>query len=171
MLHHVAAKRLAAGRLTVVDATNLQSHARAGLVKVAREHDVLPVAIVLDVPEALAWERTQARADRPFGRHVLDRMHRDLRRSLRQLAKEGFRTVHVLRGPEEIAAATIRYEGLTGMRHSDHRFEWTRAEFADWAGRVAAGHGYRVTFRGVGDPDPELGTPTQLALFVLQEDR
>ncbi|GAA3344067.1 polynucleotide kinase-phosphatase [Amorphoplanes nipponensis] len=112
VLHYVAGKRLAAGRLTVVDATNLQPHARAGLVKVAREHDVLPVAVVLDVPEALAWERTQARPDRTFGRQVLNRMHRDLRRSLGQLAREGFRKVHVLRGPEEIAAASVRYEKL-----------------------------------------------------------
>jgi predicted kinase len=112
VLHYVAGKRLAAGRLTVVDATNVQPHARAGLVKVAREHDVLPVAIVLDVPEALAWERTQARPDRDFGRQVLTRMHRDLRRSLRLAGPEGFRKVHVLRGVDEIAAAEIRYEKL-----------------------------------------------------------
>jgi polynucleotide kinase-phosphatase len=112
VLHYVAGKRLAAGRLTVVDATNLQPHARAGLIKVAREHDVLPVAIVLDVPEALAWERTEGRADRTFGRQVLTRMHRDLRRSYNQLAREGFRKVHVLRGAEEIAGAEIRYEKL-----------------------------------------------------------
>jgi polynucleotide kinase-phosphatase len=112
VLHYVAGKRLAAGRLTVVDATNLQPHARAGLVKVAREHDVLPVAIVLDVPEALAWERTEGRADRTFGRQVLTRMHRDLRRSYGQLAREGFRKIHVLRGVDEIAAAEIRYEKL-----------------------------------------------------------
>jgi polynucleotide kinase-phosphatase len=120
VLHYVAGKRLAAGRLTVVDATNLQSHARAGLVKVAREHDVLPVAIVLDVPEALAWERTQAREDRTFGRQVLTRMHRDLRRSLNQLAKEGFRKIHVLRGPEQIETAEIRYEKLFNDRKDEH---------------------------------------------------
>ena len=112
VLHYVAGKRLAAGRHTVVDATNLQPHARAGLVKVAKEHDVLPVAIVLDVPEALAWERTESRPDRTFGRQVLTRMHRDLRRSLGSLAREGFRKVHVLRGPDEIAAAEIRWEKL-----------------------------------------------------------
>ncbi|XVU25589.1 polynucleotide kinase-phosphatase [Actinoplanes sp. CA-054009] len=111
-LHYIAGKRLAAGRLTVVDATNLQPHGRAELVRVAKEHDVLPVAIVLDVPEALAWERTQARPDRTFDRRVLNRMHRDLRRSLGSLSREGFRKVHVLRGPEEIAAASIRYEKL-----------------------------------------------------------
>jgi polynucleotide kinase-phosphatase len=112
VLHYVAGKRLAAGRLTVVDATNLQPHARAGLIKVAREHDVLPVAIVLDVPEPLAWERTEARPDRTFGRQVLTRMHRDLRRSLGSLTREGFRKVHVLRGADEIAGAEIRYEKL-----------------------------------------------------------
>jgi polynucleotide kinase-phosphatase len=111
-LHYIAGKRLAAGRLTVVDATNLQPHARAGLIKVAREHDVLPVAVVLDVPEALAWARTEGRPDRAFGRQVLTRMHRDLRRSYGQLAREGFRKVHVLHGVDEIAAATVRYEKL-----------------------------------------------------------
>ncbi|MEU8816501.1 polynucleotide kinase-phosphatase [Actinoplanes sp. NPDC048796] len=111
-LHYIAGKRLTAGRLTVVDATNLQPHGRAELVRVAKEHDVLPVAIVLDVPEALAWERTQARPDRTFDRRVLSRMHRDLRRSLGSLTREGFRKVHVLRGPDEIAAASIRYEKL-----------------------------------------------------------
>ncbi|MBW4704114.1 polynucleotide kinase-phosphatase [Micromonospora sp. RL09-050-HVF-A] len=115
-LHHVAGVRLRRGRLTVVDATNLQPHARAGLVAVAREHDVLPVAIVLDVPEALAWERTRARTDRTHGRQVLARMQRDLRRSSGQLAREGFRTVHVLRGVEEIDAARIRLEKLFNDR-------------------------------------------------------
>jgi polynucleotide kinase-phosphatase len=116
VLHYVAGKRLKAGRLTVVDATNLQSHARAGLIATAREHDVLPVAIVLDVPESLAWERTQGRADRTFGRQVLTRMSRDLRKSLHQLAREGFRKVHVLRGTEEIDAATIRLDKLFSDR-------------------------------------------------------
>ncbi|MGC5660710.1 polynucleotide kinase-phosphatase [Micromonospora sp. WMMD723] len=116
-LHHVAGVRLRRGRLTVVDATNLQPHARAGLVRVARDHDVLPVAIMLDVPEALAWERTQARADRTHGRQVLARMQRDLRRSYGQLEREGFRRVHVLRGVEEIDAAQVRLEKL----HNDRR--------------------------------------------------
>src|SRR3954465_3678908 len=120
VLHYVAGERLAAGRLTVVDATNLQPHARAALVKVAREHDVLPVAVVLDVPEPLAWERTQARPDRTFDRRVLTRMQRDLRRSLGQLTREGFRKVHVLRGLDEIAGAEIRYEKLYNDRRDEH---------------------------------------------------
>lgn len=57
------------------------------------------------------------------------------------------------------------YEGLDGHRHHDHRFEWTRAEFADWCERVSTAHGYTVELRGVGDVDPDRGTPTQLAVF------
>ncbi|MBW6438155.1 3' terminal RNA ribose 2'-O-methyltransferase Hen1 [Actinoplanes hulinensis] len=63
----------------------------------------------------------------------------------------------------------VHYEGLTGMRHSDHRFEWTRTEFAAWAESVAAAHGYTVTIRGVGEADEVTGAPTQLALFKISE--
>ncbi|RII96503.1 methyltransferase, partial [Clavibacter michiganensis] len=59
------------------------------------------------------------------------------------------------------------YPGLSAgaLRHPDHRFEWTRAEFAAWAHRVAGRFGYRVEIRPVGDADPVHGSPTQLALF------
>ena len=62
-----------------------------------------------------------------------------------------------------------RYEGLTGLRHHDHRFEWSRAEFTTWCDGVARRYGYAVEHRGVGDPDPELGQPTQLAVFTRRE--
>lgn len=62
----------------------------------------------------------------------------------------------------------VRYEGLTGLRHSDHRFEWTRAEFATWASRTAATFGYRFSLDGVGEADPELGHPTQIAVFTKE---
>jgi hypothetical protein len=64
----------------------------------------------------------------------------------------------------------VHYEGLTGMRHSDHRFEWTRAEFAAWAQRVAAEHGYDVEIRGVGEAQEDTGRPTQMALFKEKEE-
>src|SRR6516165_1713691 len=51
VLHFIAGKRLAAGRLTVIDATNVQPESRKDLIRLARDHDVLPVAIVLDLPE------------------------------------------------------------------------------------------------------------------------
>jgi polynucleotide kinase-phosphatase len=115
-LHHLAALRLRANRLTVVDATNVLPYARAALVRIAREHDVLPVAIVFDVSVDECWRRTQARPDRDFGRGVIGRQHRDMRRYLDGLAKEGFRAVHILHGPEEISAAQISYERLFNDR-------------------------------------------------------
>lgn len=57
------------------------------------------------------------------------------------------------------------------FRHSDHRFEWSRAEFAAWADAVADRHGYTVEYRTIGDVDPALGSPTQLALFRKATDR
>ncbi|MFF7704904.1 polynucleotide kinase-phosphatase [Streptomyces lydicus] len=118
VLHFIAGKRLAAGRLTVVDATNVQSEARAQLVRLAREHDVLPVAIVLDMPEQVCAERNAARADRAgLPRRVIQRHQRELRRSLRHLEREGFRKVHVLRGQEEVAAARV----VTERRFNDLR--------------------------------------------------
>ncbi|MFE1592068.1 polynucleotide kinase-phosphatase [Nocardia sp. NPDC058705] len=106
-LGHIAGIRLRAGRRVVIDATNVQKHARAELVALARSFDVLPVAIVIDTPEAVAWERTQGRTDRTFGRNVLKRQSQDLRRSLRELGREGFRKVHVVSDPSDV---TITYE-------------------------------------------------------------
>ncbi|MGH1563303.1 3' terminal RNA ribose 2'-O-methyltransferase Hen1 [Mumia sp. DW29H23] len=60
----------------------------------------------------------------------------------------------------------VRYEGLSGMRHPDHRFEWDRAEFAAWSDRVAATYGYTVERRGIGHHDEEVGSPTQMAVFT-----
>jgi polynucleotide kinase-phosphatase len=107
VLGYIAGTRLRRGLLTVVDATNVQPKARAELVRLAKEHDVLVDAIVLDVPEAVAVERNLARTDRDFGAHVVRRQGRELRRSLGRMRREGFRRVHVLSGTDEIAAATV----------------------------------------------------------------
>ena len=64
VLHTIVAKRLEAGRLTVVDATNVRPDDRQPLVELARAHHVLPVAIVLDVPPEVCQERNAARPDR-----------------------------------------------------------------------------------------------------------
>ncbi|MBE7699065.1 polynucleotide kinase-phosphatase [Oerskovia sp. Sa1BUA8] len=112
VLETIVSKRLEAGRLTVVDATNVQPAARRNLVALARAHDVLPVAIVLDVPESVAIERNRSRPDRDVGDHVVGRQRQALRASLKSLNREGFRKVHVLRGVDEIAHATISREPL-----------------------------------------------------------
>lgn len=119
-LRFVAGKRLDAGLLTVVDATNVQPDARRSLVALAREHDVLPVAVVLDVPLGVCVERNAAREDRDFGSSVVKRQHDQLRRSLKYLGKEGFRRVHVLSGLEEIAAAEFVREPLLNDRREEH---------------------------------------------------
>jgi hypothetical protein len=65
------------------------------------------------------------------------------------------------------AEYNVRFEGLAGgeSRHPDHRFEWTRAEFGEWAEAVAARNGYAVRREPVGPEDPEVGAPTQMAVF------
>ncbi len=110
VLQYVVGTRLRRGLLTVVDATSVQKPARQALVRLAREHDVLVDAIVLDVPERVASERNAVRPDRQFGAHVVARQHRDLKKSLRGIRKEGFRRVHVLTGVDEVEAATITTE-------------------------------------------------------------
>lgn len=62
----------------------------------------------------------------------------------------------------------VRWESLPAghVRHGDHRFEWTRAEFRAWAADVAGRHGYDVAFTPVGPDDPEVGPPTQMAVFT-----
>ncbi|HEY6739689.1 MAG TPA: AAA family ATPase, partial [Actinopolymorphaceae bacterium] len=124
VLEFIASKRLEAGRLTVIDATNVQREARRKLVELARAHDVLPVAIVLDVPESVCVRRNRDRADRDFGSHVVRRQHDQLRRSLRGLNKEGFRKVHVLRGAETADSVRISRERLLNdYRHETGPFD------------------------------------------------
>ncbi|MER7517990.1 polynucleotide kinase-phosphatase [Streptomyces sp. NPDC126499] len=125
VLHYIAGKRLAAGRLTVVDATSVQREARRQLVQLAREHDVLPIAIVLDLPEDVCAARNAARPDRAhLPRHVIQRHRRELRRSLRGLEREGFRKVHVLRSVEEVETAEVVLEKrFNDLRHLTGPFD------------------------------------------------
>ncbi len=123
-LRFVASQRLRAGLLTVVDATNVQPESRRSLVQLARDHDVLPVAIVLDIPERVCIDRNDGRTDRQFGANVIKRQHDQLRRSMKHLGKEGFRKVHVLKGVDEVAEATIVMEPLLNdFRHEHGPFD------------------------------------------------
>jgi polynucleotide kinase-phosphatase len=119
LLHTIAGVRMRRGRLTVVDATNVQPEARRPLVALARQHHFLPVAVVIDLPEALCQERNRGRPDRDFGPHVIRNQHRQLRRGLRSLKREGFRYVHVLDSPERVDAATIERTPLWNDRRGE----------------------------------------------------
>ena len=107
VLHYIAGQRLALGKLVVVDATNVQQDARRGLLRLAREYHVIPMAVVLDLPQSLCHDRNAHRTNRNFGIHVVRNQVRQLRRSMRSLRREGFRQVHVLRSPEEVASVTF----------------------------------------------------------------
>src|SRR6185503_6632753 len=109
VLHTIVEKRLEAGRLTVVDATNVRPEDRRPLVQLARRQHVLPIAIVLDVPPEVCHERNASRPDRDFGPHVVRNQRAALRRSLNGLGSEGFRRVSILRG-RDIDDAVIELE-------------------------------------------------------------
>jgi len=124
ILHFIAAKRLAAGRLTVIDATNVQSESRKPLVELARRFHVLPVAIVLNLPEKICQERNQGRADRDFGVHVIRQQTQQFRRSLRELKREGFRHIYVLDTVESIEATVIERQPLwNNLKHIHGPFD------------------------------------------------
>jgi len=169
LLHFIAGKRLAAGRLTVIDATNVQQESRKELVGLAREHDVLPVAIVLDLPERVCADRNATRADRQFGRRVISRQRDQLRRSLRGLEREGFRRVHVLRAEDEVSAVLLtRTRLLNDLRDQVGPFDvigdvhGCRTELE----ALLAGLGYQVQADELGRPTGARHAAGRRAVFL-----
>ena len=120
LLHYIAAKRIKSGRLTVIDATNVQRESRQPLVRLAREYHVLPVVIVVNPPEKFLTERHANRSDRNFGAHVIRQQLQSLRRSVRGLQKEGFRHVFHLDSIEDIESVEIERQPLWNNRKSEH---------------------------------------------------
>lgn len=118
-LHYVAGLRLGLRRLVVVDATSVKPQDRAALIRTAREHDVLPVAFVLNIDEHICVERNKTRPDRQLGQRVVHNHVQQLRRGMRGLQREGFRYVYYLNSPEEVDAVTITRTPLWTDRRSD----------------------------------------------------
>lgn len=155
VLHYIAAKRLAAGRLTVVDATSVQPESRKPLVEIARRYHCLPVAVVLNLPERLCHERNATRPDRDFGPHVVRRQTQQLRRSLKGLQREGFRHVYTLSSPEQIESVEVERTPLySNLRHEHGPFDMIGDvhgcydELVELLGRL----GYRVPGSGLRIP-------------------
>lgn len=119
VLHLIAAKRLAAGRLTVVDATNVQPEARKPLLELARNYHVLSVAIVLNLPERICEARNRDRPQRSLGPDVIHSQAQELSRSLCGLEREGFRHVYILDSTDEIDAVEIERQPLWNSRKFD----------------------------------------------------
>jgi protein phosphatase len=120
VLHFIAAKRLAAGKLTVVDATNVQPEARKPLIALARQYHVLPVAIVLNLPDRVCQDRNRGRPDRDFGPHVIRQQSQQLRRSIRNLKREGFRHIYEFSSSPEVDEVVIERQPLWNNRKHDH---------------------------------------------------
>src|SRR5262245_59235854 len=120
LLHLVCAKRLAAGRLTVIDATNVRPESRKPFLEMCRKYHVQPVAVVFNFPAEFCHARNQARThERPFGPEVTRRHVDDLRRSLPRLEDEGFRRVFVLSSEEEVNAAEFKRYSLPVNRREE----------------------------------------------------
>ena len=119
IVHAIVEKRLKSRRLAVVDATNVQPEARKGLVALARRWHALTVAIVFDLPEALAVARNAERPDRQFGAGPVRRQMQNLKRSLRGMQREGIRYVHTLRSVEDVDAVIITRTKLWTDRRED----------------------------------------------------
>ncbi|MGB8646761.1 MAG: AAA family ATPase [Anaerolineae bacterium] len=119
ILHFVVAKRLEAGKLTVVDANNDEPRARAPLVALARQYYTLPVAIALDLPEKLLGERNRHRSGQDSDPEAIAQQVHRLSHALPGLYKEGFRRVHVLSSPEQVESAEIARDPLPNNRKAD----------------------------------------------------
>ena len=117
LLHRLLEMRLRRGRLTVVDATNVEEWARRELVQLARRHRRPAVAIVLDLPMETLLERNAARSDGARPRAALTRQARWLRDSLLSLPNEGFDAVHRLSSVDEVGSVRVE---LANSRRAAH---------------------------------------------------
>lgn len=120
VLHFIAAKRLAAGKLTVIDATNVQPEDRKPLFALAREYHALLVAVIFNLPEQVCHERNRQRPDRDFGLHVVRRQIAQMRRSFAGLRHEGFHNIYFLNTPQQVDEAVIERQPLWSNRKHEH---------------------------------------------------
>jgi protein phosphatase len=111
-LYSVARKRLARGRLTVLDATNVQLESRKKAIAVAREFDRLPIAIVFDLPDRVCNDRNRSRTDRDWNPYLASTQRQQFLRGMKDLQKEGFRAIYRLSSVEDVDAATVVREPL-----------------------------------------------------------
>lgn len=112
VLHRIVDGRLALGRLAVVDATNVEAHARRALLDLARARHVAAVAVVFDLPLERCLERNAARTDRVLPDEVVRRQHDHLRRSQPRLRGEGFRPIITLTAPDQVESVSVERHRL-----------------------------------------------------------
>jgi predicted kinase len=110
LLRLITAKRLRRGRLTVIDATNVQRSARRGLLALAKQNSAPVTAIVLNLPLAICLARDQSRLNRPVGAEVVEKQVAELVSSLRDLGTEGFPNMYVMDNTADIDSAQVLRE-------------------------------------------------------------
>lgn len=101
-LHYILSKRLKRGKLTVIDATNVQENARKSLLKIAKEYHCLSVALIIDTDEKEILKRHHERPDRNFSPHIVKGQLLDLRKTLKSIKKEGFSHIYNIKDTDNI---------------------------------------------------------------------
>ena len=120
LLFYAANKRLDLMRTTVIDATNVQSNARKQIIDLARDQNVHSVAIVLNLPMRDLLDRNASNPDRGYPEHVIRKHCSDLRRSIKNLKREGFRFVYILNSQEEIDGVEIVRTKMWNNKKDEH---------------------------------------------------
>ncbi|MCL4494247.1 MAG: polynucleotide kinase-phosphatase [Firmicutes bacterium] len=120
VLYYIARKRLERGRLTVIDATNVETRARHSLIALGREYHFLMTAIVLNLPENVLIERNKIRDDRHIPHNVVHRQLRALTPSLSRLRREGFHQVIMLSSEDEIDGFKWKRQPLWNNKTHEH---------------------------------------------------
>ena len=108
LLHQIVRVRLAHGRMTVVDATNVQADKRVPVLEIARAARAPVVAIVFDYPEPTTQARNASRR-RVVPAHVVREQHEHLQASIKRLGEEGVQAIHVFASPAEAEAASVSH--------------------------------------------------------------
>lgn len=120
LLYYAADKRLKNMKLTVIDATNIQTSARKRILDLAREQNVHAAAIVLDMPEEIMQKRNSSRPERNFPERVIRQHCREVRRSIKNLKREGFRFVYVISSLEQLENTKIVRKKLWNDKRDMH---------------------------------------------------
>lgn len=108
LVHFITRKRLALGKLTVIDATNIRKEDRKPLLDITKEYLCPAVAIILHLPEKLCRERDAARIERNVGREVIRLQNRFLLETLNGMENESFDRVFLFESEREVALSEIR---------------------------------------------------------------
>ena len=120
LLYYAANKRLDHMKLTVIDATNIQEHARKQVIDLARAQNVHAVAIVLNLPEEILQERNRNRPERNYPPRVIRQHCQQVRRCIKNLKREGFRFVYVINSAEQLDNVEVIREKLWNNKMEEH---------------------------------------------------